>query len=318
MPTVEQLKLIYLCATMYYLEHKTQNEIAKELNISRPKVSRLLSRAREEGIVHITVNDPFSSVGGLAKALKEKLGLAAIVVVPGERGSQDQIRKRLGYGAAQYLEDALQRGDTLGIGWGRTLYNVAKALKPNIKKDLSIVPLMGGLGQVPPSFQVHALARMFTENFGGVWRTLYVPAIVDDPIAQKVLLASRDVARIVDAWSELSVVILGIGNIELSPDVRMLFADYLDDDVLDKLKKSKAVGDICMRFYDLHGAPVESGLQGVISIELEQVKKVPRRIGVAGGAEKARAILGAIWGDYINILITDETAASEMLKLLNV
>ncbi len=317
MASAEQHKMMHYCSVMYYLEYKTQNEIAKELGISRPKVSRMLSKAREEGIVDITVNNPFSNVESLTRNIKEKLNLAAVVVVPGEKGSQSQIQKRIGRGAAHYLGNALQRGDKLGIGWGRSLYAVAQEIKPDIEKKLSIVPLMGGLGQVSPSFQVHSLSRMFTESFGGVWQPLYVPAIVEDPIILKGLINSKDVSRIVETWNDLSVAIFGVGNIELGPDVRMLFSDYMEDSVFENLKKENAVGDICMRFFDLDGTPIENGLPGVISIEINQLKKVPQRIGVAGGKEKALAILGAIQGKLLNVLITDETAATEILKLLN-
>ncbi len=247
--SVEQLRLMHLAAEMYYLEDKTQNEIAEELDVSRPKVPRLLSQARKEGIVHINVVNPFGSVAALADVLQQRLGLSSVVVVPGKEGSQEQIRKLLGHAAARYLRTALQRGDVLGIGWGRTLREVVDSVEPNSDQELSIVPLLGGLGHISPNFQVHEMARLLSGRLGGFWQALYVPALVEDSDARHSLLESRDVVQIVESWSELTVALVGIGNIELGPEIKMLFANYLDATTLGLLKQAQAVGDICMRFF---------------------------------------------------------------------
>ncbi len=316
MSSVEQLRLMHLVAEMYYGEDKTQNEIAEELGLSRPKVSRLLSQAREEGIVRITVVNPFASVDVLAELLQQRLGLSGVVIVPGKEGSQEQIRKLLGHAAARYLRTALQRGDVLGIGWGRTLREVVDAVEPNTDQELTVVPLLGGLGQISPGFQVHEMARLLSERLGGLWQAFYVPALIEDRAVQDLLLASRDVARVVESWNELTVALVGIGNVDLGPEIAMLFADYLDGKTLDYLKQSRAVGDVCMRFFDINGESIPDQI-GVISIEHEQLRRVPRRIGVAGGREKAEAILGAVEGGLVNILITDESAVLRMLEILD-
>jgi DNA-binding transcriptional regulator LsrR (DeoR family) len=319
MASFEQLKLMHLAAKMYYEEDKTQDEIAKVLEVSRPTVSRLLRQARDEGLVHITVLDPFTSVDSVANLLEETLGLSTALVVTGagEAEAQHQIRKRIGLAAARYLSAELRPGDMLGIGWGRTLREVATALESQANLALTVVPLMGGLGQISPSFQVHELGRVFAERLGGVWQALYVPAIVTDDIARRSLLASDDVAQVIRTWDQLNVVVVGIGNLHLGSEVQMLFADYLDSDTLRRLEQRGAVGDICMHFFDSEGRPIVDGLPGVISIELDQLSRVRRRVGVAGGAEKAEAILGAVRGGYINYLITDESAALRMLELVN-
>jgi deoxyribonucleoside regulator len=313
----ESLRLMHSAAELYYLEGKTQLEIADILGVSRPKVSRLLQDARTEGIVQISVINPFESIDTLTNALKDALGLSTVIVVGGQSNDPLQLRKRLGYAAAHYLGSALQRGDVLGIGWGRTLFEVTQSLETKDDLNLTIIPFMGGLGQIASSFQVHALARAFSEKFGGTWKPLYAPALVEDDITYNSLMNSRDVASIVDMWEDIGVALVGIGNIDLGKDVQMLFADYMNYSVIEGLEEKSAVGDICMRFFDIHGEVNNNGLQHVISIELSRLKKIPRRIGVAGGTAKATAILGAVRGGFINTLITDETAAQQILKLID-
>jgi DNA-binding transcriptional regulator LsrR (DeoR family)/ADP-ribosylglycohydrolase len=310
-----RLHQLYLAAQLYYVENWTQDEIAQSLGVSRPTVSRLIAEARRENLVQITVINPSDDLTTLAEALKERLGLAGVVVAPGQGDNPVQIRKRLGLAAAQFLASALQRRDRLGVGWGRTLHEVAEALETRSGFELTVVPLIGGLGQIAPSFQVHALARTLAEKLGGVWHALYIPAIVEDGAARATLLNLRDVAHIVEMWDQLDVAIVGIGDIDLSQEVRSLFADYLDTAALERLKQHQAVGDICMHFYDSAGLPLPHALDGVLSIEPQRLQRVPRRIGVAGGRQKVEAILGAARGGLINVLITDESAAHGLLAL---
>ena len=314
----DRLRLIHTIAELYYLENRTQQEIADVMGLSRSKVLRLLQEAREEGIVQISVINPFESVETLANTLKTKLGLSTVIVVGGQSNEPNHIRKRLGYAAAHYLGSALQQGATLGIGWGRTLYEVSLALETQPTRDITIVPFMGGLGQIAPSFQVHSMARTFSEKLGGTWKTLYAPALVEDEVTHAALMASRDVVPITNLWDEVDVALVGIGNVEFGEELQMLFVDYITSDATERLMQANAVGDICMRFFDIDGSPVNDALEHVISIELEHLKRIPHRIGVAGGAAKAAAILGAARGGYINTLITDETVVRQLLPLIDV
>ena len=316
MTTVERLELMHRVAVLYYTGNRTQNEIADELAVSRQTVSRLLSQAREEGIVKITITNPFANMELLAEALRKALNLRTVIVIPGDEGSQAQIRRHLGYAAASYLETAIGVGDLVGIGWGRTLSEVVNALNEDGHKGLTVMPLMGGLNHIAPSFQVHELARIFSEKMGGVWKPFYVPAIVENEALRRSLLESADIRQIMESWKNLNVVLVGIGNIDLGPEVHMLFADYMDDNRMSLLKQAKAVGDICMRFFDIQGNPIVDGLPGVVGIELNEIQQARLRIGIAGGAEKAEAIMGAARGGFINTLITDESAASGILDLL--
>jgi DNA-binding transcriptional regulator LsrR (DeoR family) len=311
----EHLRVLHRVAQLYYLEQRTQDEIARALGVSRPSVSRLVRQAREEGLVVVSVRDPFDQGALLAGRLKSELNLHDAVVATGEWTDAEQVRQRLGHTAARYLAGTLRYGETVGMGWGRTLYEVASAIEPQGNLGLTIVPLVGGLGNVSPYFQVHELARRLSERLGGVQLGLYLPAIVDDQAARRVLLSSKDVRRVTDLWDHLSTAIVGIGNVDLGPEIRMLFADYLGAEATQRLRRDGVVGDICMRFFDAAGRPAPRGLQGVIGIELAQLRRASRRIAIAGGREKANAILGAARSGLVTHLITDELAARQVLEL---
>jgi DNA-binding transcriptional regulator LsrR (DeoR family) len=225
------------------------------------------------------------------------------------------MRRRVGQAAARLVERTLKNGDAVGIGWGRTLYEVVNALEPNRQVKIKTVPLIGGLGQIAPVFQVHELARGLADAFGGTIQNFYVPALVESDDVATSLLRSTDVKNVAAQWNHLDVAVVGIGNVAFEAEMQMLFVNYLNADVQTKLRQSRAVGDICVRFFDVNGKPCTDAIRGIVGIELKQLKHARRVIGVAGGASKAEAILGALRGHYVNSLVTDEVAAQRVLEL---
>lgn len=312
----EELQQMALAARLYYEEDRTQQEVANVLGVSRPTVSRLLERAKEERIVTITVKNPFESDTALADRLCKATGLAQAIITPAVVNATEVNMRRLGISAARYLESTLKPEDVMGVGWGRTLYSVVQSIVSKPISGVTLVPLMGSLGQVSPSFQVNELIRRMAESFDGKWHLFFLPAIVAEKGVKASLLASKDTKKVTGIWKNLTTALVGIGNVDFDTEMTMLFLDYLDATTRRRLMEAGAVGDICMRFFDKDGAPVKDGLHGVLSISLEQLRRVPNVIGVAGGTHKTSAILGAIRGKYIKTLITDDITAHSILSTL--
>ena len=309
----EELRLILQAARLYYKDSLTQQQVAQELGVSRPTVSRLLTQARKEGIVRITVVDTFATFEELETSLTSAFHLRQAVVVAGEGASGELLRRRLGLATAEYLCSALNDGDLVGMGWGRTLHAVVEVLDTERQVDIQVFPLLGGLGQLSPSFQVNHLARRLAEAFGGNWLALYAPAFVSDPSTCQALFQVADVEAVLQSWPQLDVVMVGIGHFALQRQSSMFFADYMDDALFLELEQRGAVGDLCGRFFDAQGQQciVEPG---VVGISLEQLKALDHVVGVAGGEEKVAAILGALRGEYLNVLVTDTVTARAVLE----
>ena len=313
MSSSKELRLILQAARLYYEDSLTQQQVAGELGVSRPTISRLLAQARKEGIVQITVVDPFATFEDLETRLKEAFHLRRAVVVTGEGMSGGRLRRRLGLAAAEYLRSTLSSGDLVGMGWGRTLHATAEALDTEQRAEIQVFPLIGGVGQISPSFQVNDLARRLAESFGGAWQPFYVPAFVGDPAALEGLLRLTDVESVIQTWPKLDVVLVGIGHFAFHRQSSMLFASYMADDVSQELEQYGAVGDLCGRFFDIQGKQCFSE-PGVIGIPLERLKALDNVIGVAGGEEKVSAILGALRGECLNVLVTDTVTAESVLE----
>jgi len=308
--------LLLQVSRLYYEQNQTQEQIAAELKLSRPKVARLLQRARELGIVQITIRDPFASDHALEHQLVDTFGLQAAVVVPASPTESERvISRRLGQAAARYLVQTIKGGDIIGVGWGRTLHQVVNSLTPTpLKTPSHVLPLVGGLGQVAPSFQVNELAQQLATAFGGTWDCLYAPAVLESRKALAAISAQSDVRHVVEQWKKINVALVGVGNMDVHSEVRMLFVGYLRPRDQKRLLDAGAVGDICMRFVDRNGHPCPPAVPGILGIELRQIKAIKRVIAVAGGATKIDALLGALRGGYLKTLVTDAVAARGIIE----
>ena len=310
----DELKQMALAAHLYYEEGQTQDEVCRTIGLSRPTVSRLLRRAKEEGIVQIRIRDPFVLDEQLAGEIVQAFGIQSALVAPAIPGRPDLSLKWLGLVAARYLEQHIQANEVIGVGWGRTLSTVSQSLSDMPKDGVRTVPLLGGLGQISPNFQVHEITRAIATAFNGEWTQVYIPALVDNESLLQSLVHSPDFQKLVESWSEVTTALVGIGNLDFDAEMQVLFAKYLDAATRNQLAREGAIGDICMRFFDIQGNPVD-GLPGVTGISLNQIRAIKRVIAVAGGIHKTQAILGALKGGWIQVLITDDLTARQILLL---
>jgi deoxyribonucleoside regulator len=314
MSNAEELQLLLQVARLYYEDDLTQKEIAQELGVSRPTVSRLLAQARQEGIVQISVADPFAESEEPGLELARAYGLRQAIVISSEGVTEERLIRRLGVAAARYLRTSLREGELVGMGWGRTLHAVAEALEAERPLGIQVLPLIGGMGQVSSSLQVNELARRLAEAFDGTWSPLYAPAFVGDEVTHQSLCQVPDVAAIIQNWPLLETALVGIGHFAMHRKQSMLFGDYMQESLVQELAQRGAVGDLCGRFFDAQGQQclVEPG---VISISLGQLRALDHVVAVAGGEEKAAAILGALRGGYLDVLVTDTSAARALLAV---
>lgn len=310
---IEQIEFLYEVARLYYEDKLTQEQIARQIGLSRQKVQRLLDSAKKEGIVQIQVVSPVSSRREIEEKLQRHFKLTKAIVVSGSIKVESIIRKNIGRAAASYLENILQDNDIFGIGWGRTVYDTLNYFKPARRISLMTVPLIGGIGQMAADFQVNELARKFAERAGGTFVPFHAPALVDNEKIVNTLLSDKNVGKVAKMWEEVNIAIVGIGG-PLSNSSYIPSSYYSRADIA-LLKKEGHVGDILSHFLGKDGKLYSPSLsKKVVGISLEQLRKIGQVIAVAGSLRKKEAILAALKGRYIKVLVTDENVARDILK----
>lgn len=316
MPHIDELRLIARVARMYYEWDMRQSEIANQLDLSQATVSRLLNRSKEEGIIRISVNLPDGVYTELEETLVKKYGLRDAIVVDSLDDDEKLIQRDLGTAAAFYLESAIRPNEIIGISsWSATLLALVDALHPLPKKPgVKVVQILGGVGN--PAVAAHAsrLTSRMAQLVNGDAVYLPVAGILATEAARDVLMADEVTLQAVRLFDQVTTALVGIGALDPSPLLAQS-GNIFSPQELNLLREKNAVGDILVRFFNIHGEPVETGLERrVISMNLDQLSKVNRAVGVAGGLRKYAGILGALRGHWINILVTDHFTAERLAK----
>ncbi len=308
-------RLLTKVSSMYYDQGYNQQQIADRLHLSRPKISRLLKQAREVGIVQISVVSPAENFIELENALEDKFGLKEVLIVEADpQASGKVLKKQIGTAAANFFHRTISNGDTIGVSWGTTLEAFIDALPPNEIENIHVVQALGGVG--PPEDRAHTtdISRRLSQLLNSRLTLLPAPGIVGSTDAKKVLLSDRQVKTALDLFSKINTLYVGLGSIETNPVLKP-GSHEIPDSLYNEIINSEAVGDIALRFFDIHGNSIVSKLEELtIGITIEEVKKVDTVVALAGGPGKIKVIKGALSGELIDVLITDQLTAEALLN----
>ena len=309
----ERLRLISQVAWLYHQRGLTQQQIADHLDISRARVIKLLATAVEEGIVRITVNSPYVETFELERRLCATFGLQEAIIVASSN-DPERLKQSLGSAGASYLERSLTQGDILGTSWGTTIFAVARQLQPRrLLPDLTVVQLIGGLTTSQGANPLD-VAKIIADKYGASYLGLFAPAVVDSKSIKDTLLSDHSIKRVFGVAQLATKALIGIGTPNLASSLAN--TGFASPDALQDVAARRGVGDLVGRFFDIHGQPIASELdERTVSLPLHKVKEIPCVIAVAGGPSKGQAILGALRGNYVDILITDENTAYSLIHL---
>ena len=309
---MSDLDLLVAIAKLYYEDGITQEKIAKELGLTRLRVIDMLKRAKAEGIVRFQIINPTADFVELGCLVAEKYGLQKVIIVPSIPDNATIQRQSLAKAASTYLNETLESRDVLGIGWGLSVLATTKFLQDYEKRSITVVPLIGGGTETFPQYEVNALTLCFSKVFGGDWYPLYTLALADTMFIRDVIVTDSKISRVLAFWNRLDTVLIGIGAMTVRfPD---LFEKHLEVEPID-FHSQDIVGDVLCRFYDIHGREVQLDLaQRMIGADFENLRNAKRVIGVAGGVTKYKAILGAVRGKIVDVLITDHDTATRLLE----
>jgi DNA-binding transcriptional regulator LsrR (DeoR family) len=318
MAKIDELRLMTKAARLYFERDMRQNEIAGRLGISQATVSRLIKSAKQEGVIRITVNIPNGVNTDMEEGLIQKYGLKEAIVVDCSNDDDNEkiVLREIGSAAAYYVETIIKNNDVVGISsWSEYLVALVDAMQQvPAKTGIQIVQILGGIGN--PAAEVHAnrLTGRLASLVNGVPYFLPAPGIVGSEASLKVIMNDRYVIEAANLFDKVTMALVGIGAIQPSK-LLTSSGNVFSGEELELLKSRGAVGDILLRFFDVHGELVSSPINNrVVSMSMDQLKNVDRAIGVAAGKRKYSAILGALRGKWINVLVTDLITAEKLLN----
>jgi lsr operon transcriptional repressor len=309
-------ELVLRAAWSYYKDELTQDEIAKRLSVSRASVGRLLERARRVGLVTINLNTDYLNAFELSAELRRVFGLSEALVVPDhekEPPDHHAINARIGLGGAQFLSTHLRPGGTLGVGWGETVSRVIAATNFGAVGPVHMVTLTGG---VDGYLQTILSSKSDSATDADLTTAAVIPApiFVSSPGLAAALSEEPTIQQVLEQACGVEQAVVGVGT--PATDATIVQLGYLSAADVRTLREQGVVGDILGQFFDADGKVVKLPIHDRrIGIELFALQYIPKVVGVAGGVHKAQAILGALRGGFLDVLVTNELAAIRLLEL---
>jgi len=304
---VSDVQQLIDASRLYYELGETQSRVAELLGVTRPQVSRILKRARAEGIVEIRIVDRAAQSSAAADELRDRFGLQGVHLAASFHGPEDVGRRLVGRVGADVLRGAVRDGAVVGIGDGSSISALADAMDEPVRDTgATIVPLCGGYWFTGPAREPF---RRVADALGGVPQGLLAPGLVDDPATKRSLIAHAGVRRILELWDRLDVAVFGIGGPAWT-------SAAFGKATCRRLEKTGAVGELLMAPFDADGHFVRGELEDrTIAFDVGRLDRVPIRIGVAGGTAKVRPILGALRAGALTTLVTDVATAEAVARL---
>ncbi|MEY4306331.1 MAG: deoxyribonucleoside regulator [Pseudomonadota bacterium] len=296
---------------LYHVEGSTQNDIATQLGISRVMVVRLLADARRRNEVRVTVSAPLAELIELERHLETRFNIARVIIAPFADADEDPV-KVIAAAAGNFISSQMKSGMTVGVGWGRTLYNTLPFITGETLEDFRVVSLLGGIAAAR-RFNPAEFAWQFAELFQGEGFLIPAPAVVDSAETKHALLERCGLSAIFEMATKLDVALLSVGGItNLTTSYR---TGYITEADRRSLIDAGAVGDVLYNFIDENGNLVAHDVnERVISVNLPILRRTAERVLISGGKEKRVAVRGAIKILNPTTFITDEQTAKALVS----
>ncbi len=302
-------------AQMYYLQDLTMDAIARELRTSRSTVSRLLSAARDTGLVQIQIRNPLDTGPELESIIRREYNVDVHVVPVLESLNEAETLDRVALQAARTIGPLVDSNAIIGVAWGSTLSAVSRHLTRKITHDTVVVQL-NGAGNMHTTGITYAsdIMRRFGSAYGARVEQFPVPAFFDHAATKTAMWNERSVQRILALQARMSIAIFGVGSVEADYPSHVYAGGYLDENDLRVLAHSDVVGDVATVFFRRDGSS-----NGIVLNErstgpaLSQLRQVRRRICVVSGASKINGLRGALTAGLATDLILDEATARRLV-----
>lgn len=319
--TLNEYALYSQVADMYYNQEMKLSEIAAVLNFSVAKVSRILAAAREKGVVDIQVKRITGRLSDMEMRLKKLFHLRDVIVVTsfGYAEYEQELDVVTDF-AASYISDFLKGKKILGVSNGVAVNNLVKKIQPLHACDLDIVQLVGSGTNAHQDIESRDLVSHVASIFpGGHCFFLNTPIYINNVFAKEELLRDTSVQQTFNMMRQCDAILTGIGMFNI--DQRFLPAntrDYQTDTHLREMHEKQAIGSICSQFYDTNGQFISCEWNNkCLAMPLDEIRKNQMTVAIVCGKRRVPALLGALHGNLINVLITSEQVASGILQSIH-
>jgi DNA-binding transcriptional regulator LsrR (DeoR family) len=302
--------LIHKAAWLYYTHNLRQDEVARALDISRASVAAYLRKARETGIVSISASTQLFRDNTLARRVEEALGLDTVWIVPEDRKSLP-CEVEIPFVAASALTTLIERGNRIGVAWGRTVYNIADAMDFADLQDVTVMQLCGNLG-APYTYRPDQCTMEIARRLNAQGINLYAPLVLGSEDLARALKAEPVIADQLSAIDGCDIALYSVGSVE--PDSHIVACGALAAPELARMREKGAVGVIGGQLIDGEGRWIDCSYnRRLISADLDLVRRIGKRMMVVVEMQKFDALRAALAGGFVSHLVISASMGERLL-----
>lgn len=319
----EEIKLITKICYMYYYEEKVQSKIAKRFNITRQMVSKLIQKAKDEGILKIIIESPLKVVTELEIGLESKYNLKDVIVIQNDTISYEDLNQKLGKAAGEYFRKVAMSNLNIGVGFGSSLEAMAEHINMDVTginfDEIKIVQLVGGINSNYSYDNSQYIMSLLGKKIDAQVIYLNAPYMVEEKEVRESIIKSSIYRKLLNLYDHLDYAF-----VQINPATRIYRTDtldmkkrdinYLDVLGINYLNNVDAVGEVCLNYFNDRGHFVDTRIDDkIITIPHKKFRNIKKLVGIVGGEERHKAALGAVQSKMFDVLITDEDTAKYLL-----
>ncbi|HJD18067.1 MAG TPA: transcriptional regulator [Candidatus Fournierella excrementavium] len=311
MAIVDNVRLLVKVSQLYYQENMSQKEISALLDISRPQICRILSSAKESGIVSIQIKNPYGDELAVERELVNTFGLKDAFVTDVSGCLGEETKEVFALRCSEQLEQFLPESGVVGVMSGQTLAAVASAVTQLNRSNLEFVPLVGGLCPQGNDISANVVARMLAQKANACYSVLNAPILMSSDRARNMLVEEPAISAVLDKWERCQVALVGIGQVSTKA-TSYQFGAFSDQD-LEELRKTGAVASLAVSYLNADGEIIDSSItRRSIGWTLKKRRRC-KVIAFAYGQSKLDSVLAALKGNYVDVLMTTAEFARQLL-----
>jgi DNA-binding transcriptional regulator LsrR (DeoR family) len=314
MSVQDNWKTLSTVANMYYNMEMNQRQIAERLYTSRSKISRMLTEAKELGIVQISIREPWERNQEYENNIKNIFHFKNIRVVKQNTTDEEGGKQLIYRAAAYYIDSLIHKNMVVGITWGNTLGNVVKKISDISVNNIpvTVVPVTGAAKMSNPKVDTLELSKELASAYRGNYSYIYAPIFVKSDDIKKSMLQDDNIRGTLELAQKADIILTGAGN--LNPKS---WKNFLGVNTLNTLGQKGVAGHIGGTFYDIEGRILNPLIrEKMIGIDLSKLNGDQKVICVALGENKAKPVIGALNGGFVNMLIMDEKCAGSIINFM--
>lgn len=309
-----ELDFLRTIAKLYYKQDFTQSEIAERCGLSRPKVSRMLTEAREKGIVKIFIADELDTMEEMEEQILQKFHLKAVKIIPTPIDDHFLSQQIIAQEAAKFMANLLEPNDIIGVSWGYTIYTIAKAFPALSLPGLELMQLSGNLDSVNKASRADEIINILCQKFNA--KTAYTfpcPAMVDNPIILDTMLHDKKIKLLLEKAACCNKAIVNLAAMDENDCLYK--GGYIDEAGMQLLRSKKAAGRICCRYINEDGNVCDEAMdRRTMGVSLADLKKKRFVMTCVSSEKKLPVLRAALKGEYIHALAINSTCGEKLLK----